>query len=111
MRHFWLAIQVGALDRLPHHAIRLGDAFALAQMLEPQFHQEGFQVAPGFGRLLEDTPRMGTIATAFMSQPRCAGSTRYSTVTNTGPRSYSMSNAVTGGGQCIDGERSISPPA
>src|SRR5262249_27016682 len=90
----------------------------LAQMVHPAFNQESLEDASLLCGIFEHAPGIGTVPTPLVLEARqasrngsrSAGSMRYSTVTSTGPRSCSTGCAVSGAGQCIDGERSRATP-
>ena len=108
-----------SVHRLLHHAVGIGDALMLAQMLHPRFDQKRFERYGPLRRRPRTRPRhrrrraaarCSSLAMALRKAARSCGRMRYSTVTSTGPRSCSMSCAVSGAGQCMDGVRSTPAP-
>src|ERR1700722_18725775 len=65
MRHLRLALELEALDLRLQHAVRIGDALVLAQVLEPGLDQEGLDEARRVGGVLEYAPRIGAVAPPF----------------------------------------------
>jgi hypothetical protein len=58
-----------ALNGLLQHAIGIGDALMLAEMLDPGLDHEGLDEAPLLlGRVFEDPPGEGAIAPALRSE-------------------------------------------
>src|ERR1700686_850006 len=53
MRHLGLARELEALDLRLQHAVRIGDALMLAQVLEPGLDQKGLDEARRVGGVLE----------------------------------------------------------
>jgi len=67
MRDLWL-LPEQAVEVIFQDAVRFGNAFVLAQMLQPRFDQKGFHEPAAFRSVLEDAPRIGTIAAALGSE-------------------------------------------
>ena len=63
-----LAPCVKALNGFLQHAIGVGDALMLAEMLDPGLDHEGLDEAPLLGRVFEDPPGEGAIAPALRSE-------------------------------------------
>ena len=119
MRDDGRAGQMEFVHGVLHHAVGIGDALVLAQVLHPGFDQKRLEHAAVLGGILEHAPGIGAVAAALMLElgdgfEEClrgpAGRMRYSTVTRTGPRSLSMSCDVIGCGQCMEGVRSRPAP-
>ena len=51
---------------LLEHAIGIGHSLVLPQVLEPRLDEKSFEKPPWFRDILEQTPRVGAIAAAFM---------------------------------------------
>ena len=73
VRDFRCAPDLEPVNGLLQHAVSVGDAFVLAQMFEPGFHEKRLDHPAFLGGILKDAPGVGM----------------YSMVTSTGPRSGS----------------------
>src|SRR5258708_29012335 len=68
VRDLRCAVSVEPVDRILQDAVGIRDTFMLAQVLEPGLHKESFH-HPSFDcSIFECSPRVGTIASALMTQ-------------------------------------------
>src|SRR5260221_14684555 len=68
MSDLGLVAQVKSMNFVLKQTIRVGDSLVLTQVFQPRIDDERFQQAPLFGRVLEDTPIIGTVAPPLLSQ-------------------------------------------
>lgn len=118
MRYLGRAAEMKTVNRILDDAIGIGDPLMLAQVLHPGFDQERFHDAPFICSVVEDAPRISSVAAPLMLEPCQRFEERGSVLgidaifdcDQTGPRSSLMACLVIGAGQCIDGVRSTPAP-
>ena len=69
MRYLGSAAEVKTVDRVLDDPIGIGDAFMLTQVLHPGFDQERFDDMPFLGSVVEDAPRISSVAAPLMFEP------------------------------------------
>src|ERR1019366_3463770 len=67
-----------------HHAIGIRHSSMLPQMFQPRFDKEGFQEAARVRGILEHAPRIGSVASALMSQS-CHRGEKYFAILRSNP--------------------------
>ena len=64
VRDFRCTLDLESVNCLLQHPVSIGDAFVLAQMFKPGFHQKGLDHSAQIGGILEHAPGVSAIAAA-----------------------------------------------
>lgn len=69
MGHTGLCARAQSVHVILQDAVGVCDAFVLPEMFEPRRHLEHLDEPAGLRGVLEDVPRIGTVAAAMPAQP------------------------------------------